>query len=32
MGKVMGALMPRVQGRADGGQVSQFVREALQAN
>ena len=30
MGKVMGALMPKVQGRADGGQVSQMVREALQ--
>jgi hypothetical protein len=30
MGKVMGILMPQIQGRADGGKVSQMVREALQ--
>jgi hypothetical protein len=30
MGKVMGILMPQIQGRADGGNVSQMVREALQ--
>ena len=30
MGTVMKALMPKVQGRADGGQVSQIVRQALQ--
>jgi hypothetical protein len=30
MGKVMGVLMPQIQGRADGGKVSQMVREALQ--
>jgi len=27
----MGALMPRVRGRADGRQVSQIVRELLTA-
>ena len=32
MGKVMGALMPKVQGRADGGQLSALVREQLQGN
>ncbi|HUT21274.1 MAG TPA: GatB/YqeY domain-containing protein [Anaerolineae bacterium] len=31
MGQVMGALMPRVRGRADGRQVSQIVRELLTA-
>lgn len=31
MGKVMGALMPRVRGRADGGVVSRIVREELAA-
>lgn len=31
MGRVMGALMPRVRGRADGGVVSRIVREELQA-
>lgn len=30
MGKVMGAIMPKVQGRADGGQVNQVVRQLLQ--
>ncbi len=30
MGKVMAVLMPRVQGRATGGQVSQVVRRLLQ--
>lgn len=29
MGKVMAALMPQVQGRADGKMVSELVREAL---
>ncbi len=29
MGKVMGALLPRVAGRASGGQVSAVVRELL---
>ena len=29
MGKVMSALMPQVQGRADGKLVSELVREAL---
>ena len=29
MGKVMSALMPQVQGRADGKVVSEMVREAL---
>jgi uncharacterized protein YqeY len=31
MGKVMSAVMPRVQGRADGKRVSQVVRERLGA-
>jgi uncharacterized protein YqeY len=30
MGGVMKALMPKVQGRADGGKVSAFVRQLLQ--
>ena len=30
MGKVMGALMPKVKGKADGGLVSKIVRESLQ--
>lgn len=30
MGKVMGALMPKVKGKADGGMVSAVVREELQ--
>ena len=30
MGAVMQALMPKVQGRADGGKVSQLVRQTLQ--
>jgi uncharacterized protein YqeY len=29
MGKVMGALMPKVGGRADGKRVSAKVKEAL---
>lgn len=29
MGRVMGALMPRVRGRAEGGDVSRVVREEL---
>ena len=29
MGKVMGALMPKVDGRADGKRVSALVRERL---
>ncbi|GAF40797.1 GatB YqeY domain-containing protein [Agrilactobacillus composti DSM 18527 = JCM 14202] len=28
-GKVMGALMPQVKGKADGGKVNAFVKEAL---
>ena len=31
MGRVMGAVMPRVKGRADGGLVNRLVREALGA-
>jgi uncharacterized protein YqeY len=31
MGKVMSLVMPRVQGRADGGRVSAAVREKLSA-
>lgn len=30
MGKVMKAVLPQIQGRADGGQVSQLVRSKLQ--
>ena len=30
MGNVMKAIMPKIQGRADGGQVSQIVRQLLQ--
>lgn len=30
MGKVMGALMPKVKGRADGKLVNQIVQQALQ--
>jgi uncharacterized protein YqeY len=30
MGNVMKVLMPKVQGRADGGKVSQMVRQRLQ--
>ncbi len=31
MGKVMGAVMPKVKGRADGGQINQIVRQQLQS-
>src|ERR687895_764587 len=31
MGKVMGVIMPKVQGRADGKRVSALVREKLTA-
>ncbi|ADL12152.1 GatB/YqeY domain-containing protein [Acetohalobium arabaticum] len=30
MGKVMGAIMPKVKGRADGSKVNELVRERLQ--
>lgn len=30
MGKVMGAIMPQVKGRADGSKVNELVRERLQ--
>lgn len=30
MGKVMGALMPKVKGKADGGLVNKIVKEELQ--
>ncbi len=30
MGKVMGAVMPKIKGRADGSQVSNLVRKLLQ--
>ena len=30
IGKVMGALMPKIKGKADGGLVSRIVRESLQ--
>ena len=29
MGKVMGAVIPKVKGRADGGQISQLVKQLL---
>ena len=29
MGKVMGALMPKIKGKADGGLVSKLVKESL---
>ncbi|HZX50031.1 MAG TPA: GatB/YqeY domain-containing protein, partial [Candidatus Paceibacterota bacterium] len=29
MGKVMAALMPQTKGKADGGQVSQIVKQQL---
>ena len=29
IGKVMGALMPKVKGKADGGLVSNLVKQAL---
>lgn len=32
MGKVMGALMPRVKGKTDGGLVSKIVKEELSSN
>lgn len=31
MGKVMGSLMPKTRGKADGGLVSQIVKEKLQS-
>lgn len=30
MGQVMGAIMPKIKGKADGSQVNQMVRERLQ--
>ncbi|HQA48681.1 MAG TPA: GatB/YqeY domain-containing protein, partial [Bacillota bacterium] len=30
MGKVMGAVMPQVKGRAEGGTVNRLVKEMLQ--
>ena len=30
MGKVMGAIIPKIKGRADGAQVNQMVRQLLQ--
>ena len=30
IGKVMGAIMPKIKGRADGAQVNQMVRQLLQ--
>ena len=32
MGKVMGALMPKIKGKADGSLVSKIVKEELQDN
>jgi uncharacterized protein YqeY len=32
IGKVMGALMPKVKGKADGNLVSKLVRESLSAS
>lgn len=32
MGHVMKAIIPKVEGRADGGQISQIVKELLQNN
>jgi hypothetical protein len=32
MGKVMGALMPRIKGKADGNLVSKLVKESLSSN
>lgn len=29
MGKIMGALMPKIKGKADMGQVSQFIKERI---
>lgn len=31
-GKVMGAMMPKVKGKADGNQVNAIVKELLQEN
>ena len=31
MGKVMGALMPRIRGRADGGEANQMVQKILRS-
>jgi len=30
MGKVMGAVMPKIKGRAEGGEINQIVRQLLQ--
>jgi len=30
MGKVMGAIMPKIKGRADGGLVNSLVKKFLQ--
>lgn len=32
IGKIMGSLMPKIKGRADGSQVTQIVKELLSSN